>query len=88
MRERLRELGFEPLPSHANFLYVPVDDPRGDYDRLLEQGLAVRPVRGGIRLTIRTEKDDERLLRCLRFFAWRLIRTAGASSPSSRRRSS
>src|SRR3954462_1652198 len=24
MRERLRELGFEPLPSEANFLYVPV----------------------------------------------------------------
>ena len=65
MRERLRELGFDPLPSEANFLYVPVDDPRGDYDRLLAQGMAVRPVRGGIRLTIRTEKDDERLLHAL-----------------------
>jgi histidinol-phosphate/aromatic aminotransferase/cobyric acid decarboxylase-like protein len=56
---------FDPLPSEANFLYVPVDDPRGDYDRLLAQGMAVRPVRGGIRLTIRTEKDDERLLHAL-----------------------
>ena len=65
MRKRLRELGFEPLPSEANFLYVPVDDPRGDYNRLLKQGMAVRPVRGGIRLTIRTEKDDERLLDAL-----------------------
>src|SRR6266545_1133948 len=27
--ERLRELGFEPWPSHANFVYVPVDDPQG-----------------------------------------------------------
>src|SRR5439155_3863080 len=26
MRERLRELGFGPRESHANFLYVPVDD--------------------------------------------------------------
>jgi histidinol-phosphate aminotransferase len=68
-RERLagalRDLGFEPLPSRANFLYVPVDDPRAEYDRLLEHGLAVRPVRGGIRITIRTPEDDDRLLRAL-----------------------
>jgi histidinol-phosphate aminotransferase len=59
---RLRELGLDPWPSHANFLYVPVDDPQAEYDRLLQKGLAVRPVRGGIRITIRTEEDDERLL--------------------------
>ncbi len=35
------------------------------YDRLLAQGLAVRPVRGGIRITIRTQQDDERLLHAL-----------------------
>jgi histidinol-phosphate aminotransferase len=68
-RERLagalRDLGFEPLPSRANFLYVPVDDPQAEYDRLLEHGLAVRPVRGGIRITIRTPEDDDRLLRAL-----------------------
>ena len=62
---RLRELGFEPLPSHANFLYLPVDDPKSEYDGLLESGLAVRPVRGGIRITIRTQEDDDRLLRQL-----------------------
>jgi histidinol-phosphate/aromatic aminotransferase/cobyric acid decarboxylase-like protein len=28
----------------------------------LNQGLAVRPVRGGIRITVRNEQDDERLL--------------------------
>ena len=65
MAERLRELELEPLPSAANFLYVPVDDPQAEYDRLLQQGLAVRPVRGGIRITIRTPKDDERLLDAL-----------------------
>jgi histidinol-phosphate aminotransferase len=63
--ERLRELGFEPPPSHANFLYIPVDDPQVTYDRLLAQGLAVRPVRGGIRITIRTQQDDERLLHAI-----------------------
>ncbi len=62
MAERLRELGFEPRESHANFLYVPVDNPQAEYDRLLQHGLAVRPVRGGIRLTIRTQQDDDRLL--------------------------
>lgn len=63
--ERLRELGFEPWPSHANFVYVPVDEPQEWYDRLLQQGLAVRPVRGGIRITIRTPADDDRLLQAL-----------------------
>jgi histidinol-phosphate aminotransferase len=65
MRERLRELGFAPRESHANFLYVPVDDPQAEYDRLLQEGLAVRPVRGGIRITIRTQTDDDRLLQQL-----------------------
>ena len=62
MAERLRGLGYEPLPSHANFLYVPVGDPQGIADQLLNQGLAVRPVRGGIRITVRNEQDDERLI--------------------------
>jgi histidinol-phosphate aminotransferase len=62
MAERLRGLGFEPRESHANFLYVPVEDPQAEYDRLLQHGLAVRPVRGGIRITIRTPQDDDRLL--------------------------
>jgi len=62
LASELRGLGYEPLPSRANFLYVPVDDPRGWYDRLLEDGLAVRPVRGGIRITIRTNEKEEQLL--------------------------
>ncbi len=62
---RLRDLGYDPLPSHANFLYVPVGDPAAVADRLLQQGLAVRPVVGGIRITIRNEADDERLLQSL-----------------------
>jgi histidinol-phosphate/aromatic aminotransferase/cobyric acid decarboxylase-like protein len=65
MRDRLQELAFGPLPSHANFLYVPVDDPQAEYDRLLHHGYAVRPVRGGIRITIRTQQDDDRLLAAL-----------------------
>ena len=63
--ERLRGLGYEPLPSHANFLYLPVGDPQEIADRLLKHGLAVRPVRGGIRITVRNEHDDERLVALL-----------------------
>lgn len=63
--DRLRERGFEPWPSHANFLFVPVDQPEDLSDRLLGKGLPVRPVPGGIRITIRNEKDDERLLQAL-----------------------
>ena len=65
MAGELHTLGFEPLPSDANFLYVPVDDPQAEYDRLLQRGLAVRPVGGGIRITIRTQPDDDRLLDAL-----------------------
>jgi histidinol-phosphate aminotransferase len=63
--EQLWALGFEPRPSEANFLYVPVDDPQADYERLLQEGLAVRPAGGGIRITIRTREDDDRLLHAL-----------------------
>jgi histidinol-phosphate aminotransferase len=62
---RLRELGFRPFPSEANFLYVPVDAPQELADRLLRKGCVVRPVRDGIRMTIRNEADDERLLQSL-----------------------
>jgi histidinol-phosphate aminotransferase len=62
---RLRELGYEPWPSHANFLFVPVDRPTELSDRLLQQGLPVRAVPGGIRITVRSEEDDERLLQAL-----------------------
>jgi histidinol-phosphate aminotransferase len=62
---RLRELGYAPLPSQANFLYVPVDDSQALAELLVARGLAVRPVRGGIRITIRNEDDDERLLAAL-----------------------
>lgn len=62
---RLRELGYEPLESHANFLFVPVDDPERVAMALLQRGLAVRPVRDGIRITIRNEADDDRLLESL-----------------------
>jgi histidinol-phosphate aminotransferase/imidazoleglycerol-phosphate dehydratase/histidinol-phosphatase len=68
-RERLasalRAIGLEPLPSYANFLFVPVDDGLALADRLLNQGLVVRAYDDGIRITIRDEADDDLIVETL-----------------------
>jgi histidinol-phosphate aminotransferase len=68
-RERLavglRALGLEPLPSHANFLYVPIDSAQETYERLLRDGLVVRPFEGAIRITVHRRDANERLLAAL-----------------------
>lgn len=58
----LRLLGFEPLPSHTNFVAVPMPDGASFADRLLLRGLPVRPYRDGVRITIRDPHDDDVLL--------------------------
>ena len=68
-RERLAgalaQLDLEPLPSHANFLYVPTDRAAALYERLLRQGLVVRPFEGAIRITVHESRANERLLHAL-----------------------
>jgi histidinol-phosphate aminotransferase len=68
-RERLagglRAIGLGPLPSHANFVYVPVRGAREEHERLLRQGLVVRPFDDAIRITVHTPEANERLLRAL-----------------------
>jgi imidazoleglycerol-phosphate dehydratase len=68
-RERLaaelRRLGFEPLPSRANFVFVPTADARELGDRLLESGLVVRVSDDAIRITVRDREDDDLLLAAL-----------------------
>ncbi len=68
-RERLasslRALGLAPLESHANFLFVPVEDPRALGDTLLRQGLAVRVFPGGIRISVLDPADDDLLVEAL-----------------------
>jgi histidinol-phosphate/aromatic aminotransferase/cobyric acid decarboxylase-like protein len=39
---RLRELNYEPLPSEANFLLVPVDDARAYESLFADRGILVR----------------------------------------------
>jgi histidinol-phosphate aminotransferase/imidazoleglycerol-phosphate dehydratase/histidinol-phosphatase len=62
---QLQELGLEPLPSYANFLFVPVDDPEAMFERLLRGGCVVRVTGGGIRITVRDREDDDLLLSLL-----------------------
>ena len=68
-RERLarslRALGLEPLPSWANFLFVPVDEPQALGDALLRQGLAVRVFPAGLRISILDAADDDLLVEAI-----------------------
>jgi histidinol-phosphate aminotransferase len=66
---QLRGIGLDPWPSHGNFLYVPFDGAESVAARLLEQGLAVRRLPGAVRITIRDERDDDRLVEAIRA-AW------------------
>jgi len=61
----LRALGFVPLESHANFLYVPTDDADAIVAKLLEQGIVVRSFPGAFRVSVLDREDDDRLLEAL-----------------------
>jgi histidinol-phosphate/aromatic aminotransferase/cobyric acid decarboxylase-like protein/imidazoleglycerol phosphate dehydratase HisB len=68
-RERLakglRALGFAPLESHANFLYVPTENAEAIVDSLLRKGMVVRPFPGAFRVSVLDREDDDRLLEAL-----------------------
>jgi imidazoleglycerol phosphate dehydratase HisB len=61
----LRALGLEPLPSRANFLFVPVDEPQALGEGLLRQGLAVRVFPAGLRISILDAADDDLLVEAI-----------------------
>jgi histidinol-phosphate aminotransferase len=61
----LVELGLEPLPSRANFLFVPLGRPDEVGAALLGEGLVVRVFPDGIRFSVRDREDDDRLLDAL-----------------------
>jgi histidinol-phosphate/aromatic aminotransferase/cobyric acid decarboxylase-like protein/imidazoleglycerol phosphate dehydratase HisB len=68
-RERLatelRALGFAPLPSRANFVYVPVADPDAVAATLLAAGCVVRVFEDAVRISVRDREDDDLLLAAL-----------------------
>jgi len=68
-RERLaralRAIGLEPLPSRANFVFVPVQEARALGDTLLRYGIAVRVFPDGLRISILDREDDDLLVEAL-----------------------
>jgi histidinol-phosphate aminotransferase len=62
---RLRQIGLAPLPSHANFVYVPIEGAQELYEQLLRQGLVLRPFDDAVRITVHTPEANERLLAAL-----------------------
>jgi imidazoleglycerol phosphate dehydratase HisB len=75
LAEELRAIGLEPLPSHANFLFVPIPEPEVFAEQLLSRGCVVRVIAGGVRITVRDRDDNELLLAAV----------AGTGSPAARR---
>ena len=63
LREILREHGFEPVPSVGNFLYVDTGTDAAElFDRLLHEGIIVRPLAGfgsptAIRISVGTPEE-------------------------------
>jgi histidinol-phosphate aminotransferase len=66
-RERVRSAllaaGYDVPPSATNFVYLRTAEPLAD--RLEEQGLVVRRVAGGVRITLRLPSENDVLLRAL-----------------------
>ncbi|MDE3024237.1 MAG: aminotransferase class I/II-fold pyridoxal phosphate-dependent enzyme [Acidobacteriota bacterium] len=65
LARELRALGHAPVPSRANFVYMPVDDPRAVSETLLAAGCVVRTFASGIRVSVRDREDDDVLLAAL-----------------------
>jgi histidinol-phosphate aminotransferase/imidazoleglycerol-phosphate dehydratase/histidinol-phosphatase len=85
-RERLARalttLGLSSLPSHGNFLFVPVDAPEALGEALLRDGIVVRMFPTGIRVSVRDPEDDDLLLDSL---ARALERPSPVAAPAGRR---
>ena len=61
----LRGLGLPPLPSRASFLFVPTHVGEELATSLLAEGLVVRVLDGGIRISVRDREDNDLLLAAL-----------------------
>ncbi len=67
VEQGLRDLGFSPIPSQANFLYFDTRRDGGEmFQRLLREGVIVRHLHGSmLRVTIGRPEDNRRFLKAL-----------------------
>ena len=63
----IKRLGLEHIPSHGNFVAIKVGDAQAINQKLLRQGVIVRPVAmpGFIRVTIGLAEENQRFLAAL-----------------------
>jgi histidinol-phosphate/aromatic aminotransferase/cobyric acid decarboxylase-like protein/imidazoleglycerol phosphate dehydratase HisB len=66
LTDELTALGLAPIPSYTNFLFIPMEDPQALVDQLMPLGVVVRAYRGGLRISVRDDWDDDVLLAALR----------------------
>ncbi|MCH8900547.1 MAG: histidinol-phosphate transaminase [Acidobacteria bacterium] len=65
LEDGLTERGIEYAPSQANFVAMMADESADAADRLLKEGVIVRPMGPIIRVTVGTEDENRRFLRAL-----------------------
>jgi len=70
LERALKTLGLETIPSCANFVTFRVSRARTVYEKLLRQGVIVRPLAGydmpdHLRVTVGTPKENEKFLKAL-----------------------
>jgi histidinol-phosphate aminotransferase len=65
LADDLRGLGLDPLPSAANFLYVPLERARDVARLLLAEGMVVRDYPDAIRVTVLEQPSNARLVEAL-----------------------
>ena len=70
LEQGVRKLGLEFIPSRGNFITVRVGDAARVYDRLLRDGVIVRPIAGygmpqHVRVTVGLPEHNERFLAAL-----------------------
>ena len=70
LQKGLQDMGITCLPSAANFICCEVGDAQSVYQRLLEQGVIVRPIAGynlpnHLRVTVGLPEQNERFLNAM-----------------------
>jgi len=65
--KELSSLGMRYVPTEANFIYMPVKDSMDLYNKLLRDGVIVRPMGpGAIRVTIGLQEENKKFIKALK----------------------
>lgn len=65
--KELEALGMRCVPTHANFIYLPVEDSMTIYNELLKQGVIIRPMGPkAVRVTIGLPEENSRFIHALK----------------------